>query len=858
MPRQRRSADQSSFLENYGHTAPAVPAIRQATQEWAKGGYKGATPTSKRLLNYWFHTDHKLPNGRNFKYHDAQREAIETLVYAFEIAQARTFSGLSQQFIPAELASKVRLPEYDLFARYCTKMATGSGKTKVMALALAWQYFNAVREADDSCARNFLIIAPNVIVFERLRSDFEGGRIFRTDPVIPKDMLIDWDMQCYMRGDAERASSLGALYLTNIQQLYEREGDPNSGETDIMTLMLGSKPPANLAERDDFRERLIQRDGCVMVINDEAHHTHDEKSMWNETIRALHDGHSSGICAQLDFSATPRYQSGALFAWTISDYTLKQAIVDHIVKRPLKGITDIGEVASDIARVKYRPFLVAAVERWREYRQQLAPLGKKPLLFVMMNGNDEADDIGEWLQAAYPGEFDGDKTLVIHTDRGGEISKKDLDLARKAAREVDHDSSPVNAIVSVLMLREGWDVQNVTVIVGLRPYTSKANILPEQTIGRGLRLMFRDLPSDTFTERVDIIGNKGFIEFVERLEKDEQVDFDTWKVGEDKLTITLIQPEAERAAFDITMPSLSPILARKSNISDDIEAIDVMQFRCPVLPLIENSSEAKRFNYEGKDILTLESVVARSYVLPEPQTAQEVIGFYARLIAQDVKLPGQFAALAPKVRDFLKYKAFGQEVDLDQPNVIRAISRPVTSHVTRGEFAKALRDKIVEPQEPVIEGEGRALSTQTPFPWSRQVVAATKTIFNQVPCDNHFEAAFARFLDQARDVTRFCKLAMTFGFTIPYTDNAGNLRYYYPDWVAADNNGILYLVETKGREDLDVQNKDRAAVIWAESVTALTGQTWQYVKVLQSDFEGSQPTHFADCVAIAATQPSMF
>ena len=65
-------------------------------------------------------------------------------------------------------------------------------------------------------------------------------------------------------------------------------------------------------------------------------------------------------------------------------------------------------------------------------------------------------------------------TEVIHTDKSGEISKKDLDVARKAVREVDDEQSPINAIVSVLMLREGWDVQNVTVVVGLRPYTAKA------------------------------------------------------------------------------------------------------------------------------------------------------------------------------------------------------------------------------------------------------------------------------------------------------------------------------------------------------------------------------------------------
>ena len=108
-------------------------------------------------------------------------------------------------------------------------MATGSGKTKVMSLAIAWQFFNAVAEARDDFAKTFLLIAPNVIVFERLRTDFEGGRIFRADPIIPPELEIFWgDFQCYMRGESERASSLGALYLTNIQQFYERAA--TSGE----------------------------------------------------------------------------------------------------------------------------------------------------------------------------------------------------------------------------------------------------------------------------------------------------------------------------------------------------------------------------------------------------------------------------------------------------------------------------------------------------------------------------------------------------------------------------------------------------------------------------------------------------
>ena len=96
----------------------------------------------------------------------------------------------------------LRLLQYDDFARYCIKMATGSGKTKVMALAMAWQYFNAVAEGRDDYAKTFLLIAPNVIVFERLRQDFASGRIFRTDPIIPPELRIYWDFECYMRGEA--------------------------------------------------------------------------------------------------------------------------------------------------------------------------------------------------------------------------------------------------------------------------------------------------------------------------------------------------------------------------------------------------------------------------------------------------------------------------------------------------------------------------------------------------------------------------------------------------------------------------------------------------------------------------------
>ena len=201
-------------------TAPCVPALREAVKKWREGNYKGITETTRELFNYWFFTDHLLPDGNTFKYHLAQREAIETMVYVYEVMKVRTRKGLIEKFAVSD--KDLRLPPFDDFARYCIKMATGSGKTKVMAMAIVWQYANAVRENDTQFAKNFLVLAPNVIVFERLKTDFESGRMLRTDPLIPQHFDLLWEMDFYMRGDSERSHSDGALYLTNIQQFYER------------------------------------------------------------------------------------------------------------------------------------------------------------------------------------------------------------------------------------------------------------------------------------------------------------------------------------------------------------------------------------------------------------------------------------------------------------------------------------------------------------------------------------------------------------------------------------------------------------------------------------------------------------
>jgi type III restriction enzyme len=186
--------------------------------------------------------------------------------------------------------------------------------------------------------------------------------------------------------------------------------------------------------------------------------------------------------------------------------------------------------------------------------------------------------------------------------------------------------------------------------------------------------------------------------------------------------------------------------------------------------------------------------------------------------------------------------------------MIKAISSNVAQYVTVKTFVEELRKLVISELEPQLLHAGRLLSETPPFPWSRATMEAGKSIFNLVPCDNEYEKEFARFLQKAEDVQRFAKLPEQFGFAIEYTDNVGNLRYYEPDFVVLTSGGTHYIVETKGLEDTNVPNKDRAARLWCENTTRLVGKPWEYLKILQTAYKKLQPTRFEDLSVLAETK----
>ena len=153
---------------------PLVPQLRKKVKEWRDSGYVGATDTSRSLLNWWFKTPHLLPQAdgamAEFQYYFAQREALETIIYLYDVVEVRDKYDL-MRFDSSGAVSTGMFDE--TWRRFVAKMATGTGKTKLLSLVLAWSYFHKLYEPESELSRNFLVIAPNIIVLDRIYKDFQ-------------------------------------------------------------------------------------------------------------------------------------------------------------------------------------------------------------------------------------------------------------------------------------------------------------------------------------------------------------------------------------------------------------------------------------------------------------------------------------------------------------------------------------------------------------------------------------------------------------------------------------------------------------------------------------------------------------
>lgn len=848
---------------------PLVAVLRKRVKEFRDSGYAGATDTSKSLLNWWFREPHLLPRfdgaAEEFRYFFAQREALETIIYLVDVVGTKDKFDL-MRFDSSGAVSAQMFDE--TWRRYVVKMATGSGKTKVMSLALAWSFFHKTYEADSGLARNFLVITPNIIVLDRIYKDFQGLRIFFQDPVIPDNGFDghnwrdDFQLTLHVQDEVRVTHPTGNIFLTNIHRVYAGDDIPASKDDDnTMDYFLGKRPSGSTTDSKVDLGMIVRDIEELAVLNDEAHHIHDAGLAWFQSIQDIHNRllqKGAALSLQLDVTATPKHNNGAIFVQTVSDYPLVEAIWQNVVKHPVlpdaASRAKLSERQSAKYTEKYADYIDLGVIEWRKAYEEHRKLGKKAILFVMTDDTKNCDDVAEYLEGRYP-ELKG-AVLIIHTKNNGEISeaatgkaKEELEALRRQSNEIDKMDSPYKAIVSVLMLKEGWDVRNVTTIVGLRAYSAKSNILPEQTLGRGLRKMY---PGDV-EEYVSVIGTDAFMDFVESIQA-EGVELERKAMGEGTkpkapLVIEVDHDNEQKdiAALDIEIPVLTPRIYReyKNLVGLDVASMPLQKVS------YQQFSEAEQREIVFKDITT--GAITHTTMLDGAGIAdyRSVIGYFAQTVMKELRLISGYDVLYGKIKAFIRDSLFGQSVDLESPNTLRNLSELVATKTIIETFKKAINDLTVCDKGDAEIRDTIKLRQTRPFIVKDQgYLMAKKSVFNRVVGDSHFELRFAAFLENCSDVVSYAKNYLAVHFKLDYVNANGDISNYYPDFIVKKNNQEIVIVETKGQVDLDVPLKMERLKQWCRDVNDVQSTIrYDFVYVDEENFQRYQPKSFAGLVA---------
>ena len=843
---------------------PLVRKIRKEVKAWRDNRYNGATETSKALLNWWFNTPHPIEGAdgtvSEFQYYFAQREALETIIYLYDKVQVKDRYDM-MRFDSSDAISMGMFDES--WRRFVLKMATGTGKTKVMSLAIAWSFFHKLYEPDSELSRNFLVIAPNIIVLDRIYHDFQGLRVFFADPVLPDNGFAghnwrdDFQLTLHLQDEVHVTRPTGNIFLTNIHRVYSGDQPPPSPDDDnSMDYFLGRRPTGATTDSKIDLGVIVRDIDELMVLNDEAHHIHDRGLTWFKSIEDIHNHllqKGGALALQVDVTATPKHNSGAIFVQTVADYPLVEAISQNVVKHPVlpdeESRDKLTERQSAKYTEKYADYLDLGVIEWRKAYAEHEKLDKKAILFVMTDDTRNCDEVAEYLENRYPDLKDA--VLVIHTKRNGEISeaasaknKEELEKLRKQAKEIDSIESPYKAIVSVLMLKEGWDVRNVTTIVGLRPYSAKSNILPEQTLGRGLRRMYLE----DAEEYVSVVGTDAFMEFVESIQA-EGVELERRPMGEGAKPNTplVIEVDAENQdkdidALNIEIPTLTRRVYREYK---NLEGLDLTQLDFTPVTYQEFSTDEQR-EIVFRDMTTGEVTHTTEMDSAGVADYRNVLGYFAQTIMKDLKLVSSYDVLYGKVKEFIQNQLFGEPVALDSPNTLRNLAEPAATKTVIETLSRAINDLTIRDKGEAQISESIRLQDMRPFVVKEQpYLIPEKSVFNRITGDNKLERDFARFLDNCPDVVSFAKNYFALGFKLDYVNGEGDIANYYPDFFVKLTDGRVVVAETKGRKDVDVDPKTYRLAQWCEDInTDQSDVVYDFVYVNEDSFREYTPKTF--------------
>ncbi|TSA52777.1 MAG: type III restriction endonuclease subunit R, partial [Planctomycetaceae bacterium] len=592
-----------------------------------------------------------------------------------------------------------------------------------------------------------------------------------------------------------------------------------------------------------------------------AHHIHDPRMAWFKSIEDIHNRlkqKEAVLSLQIDVTATPKHNNGAIFVQTVADYPLVEAISQNVVKHPVlpdaASRAKLDERQSAKYTEKYADYIDLGVIEWRKAYAEHEKVGKKAILFVMTDDTRNCDDVAEYLEGHYP-DLKG-AVLVIHTKNNGEISEaqsgkaKDvLESLRKQANEIDDPDNRFKAIISVMMLKEGWDVRNVTTIVGLRAYSAKSNILPEQTLGRGLRKMY---PGDV-PEQVSVVGTNAFMDFVESIQA-EGVVLERKAMGEGTAPKTPLVVEIDREnekkdidTLDIEIPVLTPRAYREYKNLNDLD-VAALGHQCVAYLQF---SEAEQREIVFKEITTGE--VTHTTILDTAGVAdyRSVIGYFAQTIMKDLRLVSGYDVLYGKIKAFVQNELFDCPVELESPNTLRNLSELAATKILIESFKKSINALTVQDKGNAEIRDTIKLRQTRPFVAKDQgYLVPKKSVFNRIIGDSQLELRFAGFLEDCSDVLSYAKNYLAVHFKLDYVNSDGDISNYYPDFLVKLTDGRIMVVETKGQEDLDVPFKVQRLRQWCEDINGMQSDvTYDFVYVDEEGFTKYEPKSFADLLA---------
>ncbi|SHE34562.1 type III restriction enzyme [Marinitoga hydrogenitolerans DSM 16785] len=905
---------------------------------WESGEFlELVTPTTKDLLTFWFCEPHTT--NREINFHRGQKQAILNTIYLHEILKVETVLDIYQKvdkMLLNEINIELLAKEKYQFAKYAIKMATGTGKTWVMNAFLIWQYLNAINNNENKrYSKNFLFIAPGLIVYERLLDSYLGKeneekfREFETSDIyknqelfLPeryREVVFAFLQNSVVKKDeiGKKVTGDGMIAIANwhLFMLDETEDEnPFENPSIIIEELLPARPGKSAGNSLDALDNRYFRGSEIeylaslnnlIIMNDEAHHIHENKSAgevkeveWQKSLNYI--SKNKKFFSQIDFSATPYDVTGSgqkrtkhYFPHIVVDFDLHSAIRDGLVKMiTIDKRKEIASLPLDFKAIRdeknnkpialsdgQKIMIQAGIKKLEILEKDFSKLAtpKYPKMLIMCEDTEVVSLVEDFLLEIG---INADDFVSIHSNKKGEVKKEEWESIKQRLFNVDKYDKP-KIIISVLMLKEGFDVNNVCVIVPLR--STASSILLEQTIGRGLRLMFRGKEFEDIKRenRIRVLVEKkspnSYLDVLSIIEHPSFMEFYDRELASDEYGIDKNIPKEGQSIGDIVKVELKENYKKYDMYFIEIEQDEEKTLELPQIDINKlegfqyfSLEKLKSFILKGETFYSEELTVKTTFgdyqVNADLFKANSYNEYLQKLIniilnsKQSIKRgrKKEFPILQVFKDEIIRWidiyirtKLFGEPFNPFEDENYRILlhrNNFVTEHIIKV-FSKVINDIHMNLKINSAVIKKKYFSEISSFnARSTYLLDLQKTIYEKTPYPSNkgiFEKNFLEFLDRDSKVNKFIKI-MEYKHdfaTIIYFRTDGLMSHYYPDFLVETDKNI-FIIETKASKDLknpNVIQKQKAAIDYVKRINNISpelrdNKTWEYLIVGEKQF----------------------